>query len=393
MKRLTALLFALALLCGLFCCVSQSNAAFSCTIVGLMDEETGLILDAADRAVDVTAYFPASSGVPSESFTVNGSYSFSSASTPLYFKFDIGSSDREYYVTAGDAGGTIYIFNSTVSAYVIQFSDLTGILKSYPIVEVKRNINGSEIIVEKRLADATGKVYASLVYGQTYSISIGDGSNSYTYGTVLFQNDASVELPLRGLEFPDTIQIGYKYVKVYVTRDASNIVYLSYSDSTDAAKGVTSNVDFKVYFQDNYTLAYSNSFSGADIDSWSDTWTGASNTTDYVTIVTITHSLFGAMDYRQVLPRLFGNSAPFSLAVLGTLPFDTAYLIPVFIILCAAAAVSAFNSYIGLFVVCVLAALFAWWGWLPISVDVLVFGFGLTIIFAIVMLKRRVTTY
>lgn len=382
------------LIAGCFLTVlPRGNCAFSCTLVGLLDEETGLYLDVAERAVDVTVYYPDDLGVASSSFTVNGTYNFNSANQPLYFKFDIGSTDREWWVTSGDSGDTIYVFNASLSAYVIQFSDLTGILSSYPIVEIQRNINGSEITVEKRKVDTVGNVYVSLVYGQTYSIEVGDGTNSYTYGDVLFSTDATVDLPLRGLTFPDTIQIGYKYVKVYVTRDETGDIYLSYSDSTEASSGVTTSVLFNVYFQDNYTLAYTNSEVGADIDTWSDTWAEGDNETDYVCIVTISHSLFGSMDYRQVLPRLFANSNPWSLAVLGSLPFDTAYLIPTFILLCAAAGVSALNSHIGLFVVCVLAALFGWWGWLPLSADIIVFCFALAIIFGIAMLKRRVTTY
>ena len=361
------------------------------TFEGLLDEESGLEYDPSVRAVDVTAYFATTSSLPSESFTVNGTYVYNASALPLYFKFDVGSTDREWWVTSDDTNTTIQIFNATLSSYVIQFNDLTGILNTYPIIEVQRNINGSEVTVEKRHVDSAGKIYASLVYGETYSILIGDGSTTFSYGDVLFENDALVELPLRGLEFPDTIQIGYKYVKVYATRDSDNNIYISYLDSLEDSRGNTTSVIFRVYYQSNSTLAYENS--AGEVDSWSDTWTGGNNETDYFCIVTITHELFGDMDYRQVLPRLYGAASPWSLAVLGSLPFDTSYLIPTFIILCVAAAVSAFNSHIGLFLVIILACLFAWWGWLPISADILVFGFALVIIFAIVLLKRRTVTY
>ncbi len=377
---------------SLFCFVPFVKAdTYQFTFEGLLDEDSGLMYGESERAVDVTAYFAIDSSLPSESFTVNGTYVYNASALPLYFRFDIGSTDREWWVTSGDTNTTIQIFNATLSSYVVQFNDLTGILNTYPVIEVQRNINGSEVTVEKRHVDSTGKIYASLIYGVTYSILVGDGLTTFSYGDVLFENDALVELPLRGLEFPDTIQIGYKYVKVYVTRDSDNNIYVSYLDSVEDYRGNTTSVIFRVYYQSNFTLVYENSV--GTVDSWSDTWTGSDNMTDYVCIVTITHELFGDMDYRQVLPRLYGSPAPWSLAVLGSLPFDTSYLIPTFIILCVAAAVSAFNSHIGLFVVIILACLFAWWGWLPISVDALVFGFALMIIFAIVLLKRRTVTY
>lgn len=355
------------------------------TFYGLMDEDTGTYVDLSERAVDVTAYY--SGGKASESFSVNGTYNFASDYVPLYFRFDIGTTDREYWVTSGDVNGTIYIFNATLASYTIQFNDLVGILDSYPFVEVKRNVNGSDVTVEKRKVDQTNKVYASLIYGQTYSVVIGDGTNTFSYGDVLFADDSSVELTLRGLEFPDTIQVGYRYVRVYVTRNSDEIT-LFYEDTLS----LTESVVFKVYYQANNSLAYEASASSSN--SWIDVWTGADNETDYFAIVTMEHSTFGALDYRQVLPAPLDVVAePWTLPFLGTLPFPTAYLIPTFIILCSAAAVSAFNSYIGLFVVGCEAVIFAYLEWLPLNVDLLVVFFALMIIFAIVMLKRRSVTY
>ncbi len=140
---------------------------------------------------------------------------------------------------------------------------------------------------------------------------------------ILFETNALIEVPLRGITFPDNIQIGYKYVKTYAYRDNTGI-YAYYEDALND----TSLVEFKVYYN-NGSLAYENNATTA---LWSDTWLASDNQTDYYCIITITHDTFGVMDYRQVLPHSFGGSPPFSLASLGTLPFDTAYIIPAFIL-------------------------------------------------------------
>lgn len=347
---------------------------------GVYDEDTGFLMDASERAVNVTAYFIDQSIF---TFELNGSYGYLPSFTPVYFYFDL-TSPREYWLSDGETAAEIYVFDkATTVLYTITFLDQAGVLDTYPFVEARRYVNGTSHVIEKRKADTQKKVVMSLINGQTYDIVISNGL-SYTFGDLLMTSDLSVLLLLKGLEFPDHISLGFQYLRIFATRSADGTdIVITYEDRVAATIGVV----ITVYFQSNDSVAWSTSETA---DSFVATWTGANNITDYWAEAIITHSTYGILEYTQVLVGLLGGITPWNIDFFGTLPFETSYIIPSIIILFAAAIFSALSVRLGLLVIVVLAIFFAWWQWLPIATDVLIFAFGLVIIGAIALGRRRI---
>ena len=344
------------------------------TFHGILYEETGLLVDPEDRNCTVTAYYEG--GISSQTFYVNGSYLYNTTAIPLYFHFELGTCDRQYWLDPSEDTATIYIFNASLTGYSVQFLDLTGALQTYPFVLFQRYVNGSLKVVEKRKVDTEKKVSVSLVENTKYNIEIGNGGN-YAFGDVLFTSVTSVTLTLKGLEFPENIIIGYRYVRVHAWRDIkSGSIILNYEDTLDK----TNSVFFTVYYQANNTVAYT---ANTTSSTWVCTWNDADNQTDYFCKVVVNHQTLNIITYNQVLPRLYQDGSPWGLDVLGTLPFDTSVLIPAFMVLAVAGGFSALNVRIGLFAAVALATALTYLGWLPLSPEILVIAWALAILFAL----------
>lgn len=333
--------------------------------------------------VTVTAYF--TDGTEPEEFVVRETYVFAGrpeTHKPEYFSFGI-SEERQYWLGDDESSGDIYIFDDTLTEYVIEFLDLGGVLNDYSFISAQYYVNGTLRTVEKRKADEENKIHMNLVNGRKYNLVIIDGS-SYTFGDLLMTSDTTVLLTIKGLEFPDHILLGYQYVRIWPTRNMTSGTELTinYQDLLNE----TTQVFVGLYFLNN-TQAWNTT---QTTDSFVVTWNGMNNETDYYASGTITHTTFGVMSFSNPLPGLLSSSNPFSLDILGTLPFDTAYLIPAFFMLCVAGVFSALNVPAGLFSTIVLAILFGYLGWLPIHIDVLIFVFALVIIFAIARGRRHV---
>jgi hypothetical protein len=341
---------------------------------GVYDEVSG-----AQTNCTVTAYF---SDDDSESFELDASESKSWSSQPIYFHYELGNYDREFWVEAADNNTNLYVFNSSaLVAYTITFNDLTNRLSTYQYVEMSKNFNGTDIIVEKRKIDVENKILVSAMYGENYDLDIG----GYTYGDLTFGAVTTITLDVKGLEFPDNVLMGYRYVRCYANRDMEDgVIYAYYEDTLDDTDSVT----LTIYRQNDTTLVYTTT---ADSNPWVFSWSGADNSTDYYVTMAIVHNEFGNMGYRQVLPRLFNYDPPWDLSVLGgdSLAFNVNYLIPAFVILAVAGVFSALNTVVGLFATVTVSGIIAYMGWLPIGVEVFIFAFALVIIFAIVMLRRR----
>jgi len=349
----------------------------------LYDEDSGLLNNPSSRAVNVTAYFI--SGVNmTETFEVNGTYSYGSNYQPLYFKFHLVNT-REYWLCQDETTATIYIFNATTTVYTISFVDLAGALDDNPIVEAQRHINGTSHTIEKRKVDIEDKILMALKNGEKYTITLRDGS-SHTYGDLLMTSTTTVTLTLKGIEFPKETLMTYKYVRTYGVRafgTPNGNITITYQDTLK----ITNQVDIYINYKNG-----TNAYTGAETaDSFNHIWTSALNNTDYQVVLSINHSRYGVYPWKQYFPRTFSDN-PWGLGFLGSLPFDTAIIIPSLLILFAAGCFSQINGEVGAFMAVVIAAALAYIGYITIGPSALVVAFTLAVIMAILYAKRRIQT-
>jgi len=363
------------------------NLAFenAWTFKGVFDEDTGLLKPVASRAVNVTAYY--GDGSSPITFLVNGTYVFGTGSTPLYFHFNT-SSPRQYWLSDAEEPGTLYIFDTSLTAYTISFLDLAGVLASHPFVEVERYINGSLTIVEKRKVDLEDKIQASLKQGTKYTLTIRNGV-SYVFGELLFTSDTTIVLTLKGIEFPKETLMIYKYVRVYATRafgTPNGNITIFFQDT----QGLTDYVHIYINYKNGTNIFYGKVIMGS-ATSFSYTYTSALNNTDYALTLTIEHERYGTYDWKQYFPRTH-STAPWGLDWLGTLPFATNIILPSILIIFAAGAFSQINAEIGGFMAVVVAAALTYLGWIPIPAGYLITAFCLAVFMALVYAKRKVAT-
>lgn len=351
------------------------------TLEGLFDEETGLLYPVASRAVNVTAYFEDAS---SETFEVNGSYVYSPASQPLYFVFHLAVPRQYWLSTIENIGDTFYIFNGSQTTYDIEFFDLGGVTETMAFVSAKRLINGSYFTVDKRKFDATPKLQFGLVQGEKYTLVISDTTESYTFGELLTTADTTITLTLRGIDFPKATLLTYKYVRIYGLRGFSSPIgniTITYED--------TLNLTISVYVEINYrngTTAYSTT---ETTSSFIVSWLSADNNTDYQVVATITHERYGTYSWKQFMPRSYSTN-PWVLGWLGNIDININNAIAVVIVIFVGAGFSMINPEVGAFLACCAAAALTIMGWLPLAPGLLIAAFCFTIMFGMVIAKRRV---
>lgn len=363
---------------------SPYNVKFSLSpanyvLYGPYNENTGL---PDNTGVNVTVYF----GVVKspETFLLNGTTTAYYPLQPTYFLFNF-TNERQYWLSDTETNTTIYVFTESTTVYTISFLDLAGALDTYPFVEAQRYVNGTLHTIEKRKVDKEDKVTMSLINGQKYNIVIEDGS-TYTFGDLLVTSTTSIQLTLKGLEFPQNIILGYKYVRIYAFRvfgaSGTGNITVTYQDTLLE----TTDVDIYIRYENG-----SNAYNATETaNSFIHTWTSASNHTNYYVYATISHQRFGALEQQQYLPRAW-SQAPWSLAILGTMPFATNTLIPIFLLLFTAGVFSALTVPVAGLGVMGVATLITYWGWISITPESLVAGWAFAIIIAIIWAKRRVS--
>jgi len=349
---------------------------------GVFNETTGF---PTGTTCNVTAHFI---GNLTDSFLVNGSYTYYPASTPLFFVFELGTYDREWWVGELETS-TIYIFTeepNLMLTYTVAFLDFGGVLDDYPIVEARRLINGTYHVVDKRQVDEEQKIIFNLMNGQKYQICLRNGA-SHTFGDLQLTDTTSIQLILKAVDFPkDTLRV-YRYVRIYAEREwgiPNGNISITYQDTLE----LTNSVDIYINYRNG-----TNAYNATEVtDSFVHTWTSASNTTDYAVVCEIDHARYGVYEWRQWLPQNIGSTPPWGLEFLGNLPFDSYVIIPSLIILIVAGVFSQINAEVGAFLAVIMGAFFTLMGWLPIPSGSLITAFCFAVLMALVYSKRRVST-
>lgn len=343
---------------------------------GVIDESTGVYLGGCN----VTAYFD---GFVPETFEVYGNRTKGFSAMPTYLVYDLSPNSREYWITGANANASdLYIYNDATTEYVINFLDYTGILKTYPYVEAQVNVEGVTVTVEKRKVDVQNSIIMALVEGRKYTLIIGDGSTTYTFGDLLMTATTGVQLTLKGAEFTKETLLTQKNVHIYATRNfTTGFISIYYEDTLND----TASVDIALTYT-NGTTAYSTTETNQ-------TFTvnyAADNATTYYLEATINHNTYGELPYRQVFLAEGESEISWDMSWLGNLSFNTAYIFPALLILFVAGCFSALNAEVGAVLVSIFAIILTIMGWIPIPVGSLVAALFFAILMALIYNKRRI---
>lgn len=306
-----------------------------------------------------------------------------------YFQWNASASmTRTYYLTTITFDEFwIYVADPNIvyQVYTISFLDLAGVLKSMPYVSVERYINGIKI-VERQKADVENKVSFYLEKWAAYTIVFGDTTLTYTFGDVLFAESTTITLTVKAVDFPKATLFTYKYVRVYGERAWSSpygTITITYQDILN----MTNSVQIWISYKNGTTIKYDTETTNSFIYSWS----LARNDTDYQVTLGIDHQQYGYYGWKQYFPRTFSD-APWGLGWFGNLPFNSAYLIPAFLIIFFGGAGTVINAYVGAILMVSVAAILAYMGWIPIPGAALVTAFTFAIMMAIIYAKKRIQT-
>jgi len=367
------------------------SSFYDYTFYGLYDENTGLLKPISERAVNVTAFWD--DGTMAETFEVNGTHKVGYCTSPQYFIFDLGATDREYWLSSEEGEATtvdIYIFTDSLTSYTLTFRDWTGALSTYSWVNALRYINGTSVVMDKRKVDEQNKVIMALQEGKTYTIQVeAIAGTRYIWGDLAVASDTTIDLVVKGLTFPQDVILTYRYVRAYGYRENYNTTHDSIVHLYEDTILNTDSVNISIYDGDDALI---HSYECSDTDSFTYTWSVAVNTTSYYSVVTISHGDYGTLIFRQSFLRGFKES-PFDLSFLGSLPggISVSTLLPMGILLVVTLSFSALTAGIGGVIVVVLAGVMHIIGWVDIDANTLVFAAILAVIYAVLKNYKRVT--
>ena len=380
---------------GAIITLKGQEASYEYTFNGVYDENTGEYIGGCD----VTANFD--DGTAPYSFFVNGtSVVYSPDSQPLYFEYAIQSLanttdttiTRQYWLEPDEVSSVVYVWrgDATVTPYTISFLDYTGVLKTYPYVTINAYINGSLFPVEKRKVDMQNNVVFGLVPNRLYHISVGTSDNLLVYGDVLAPSySTTLQLVVKGADFPKESLLLYPYVSFSVTRDFSSpfgSIIVNYNDSKKATEY------FSLRITDDVGVTYY-TYSANTRHAFVLNWTRADNQTVYYVTVDVVHSDYGSLQFKQVLANEANAVVLFDLTFLGSWGFNITFLIPIFVLLIIFGSFSYLNAEVGAVLGVLFAIIFTFIGWIPILPGALVTGLFFAVLMALVHNRRRAIGY
>jgi hypothetical protein len=307
----------------------------------------------------------------------------------ICFAWKVGNNLTRTYDLSDGVFEELWVYlptpSNTYQVYTLQFWDLAGILQQCPYVSAEQYVGGVMRTIQKIRVDAEDKALMLLQEGQTYSIVLGDSSFTEVYGDVAMTSDSTVQLILRGAEFPNSVTATYEYVRIYGLRTFGSPhgnITIFYQDT----QNMTVNVSLTISEQNGTVVATYTTTSNQFVYCWA----LADNKTSYEVQAIINSAKYGQLPWSQYFPRHF-STAPWGLDFLGSLGFNTSIIMPIFLILFFAGCFSAVNAEAGAFVAVVIAIALTWMGWIAIPSGFLIAALCLAVLLAIYYAKRRIT--
>lgn len=373
--------------------IPHTQAAVTYTFHGPYEEGTAVLLDS-----NCTLVIHTTAGTNLSYSFKQASYAVSTASVPQYFEYIYnysGSSYHRYYWlddTEATSGGDFYVYFAesltNIAFSVFGYSSLIENFEGGSYLTVKSGGGIPDYAIEKIAVDSLGSAVCLLKANTPYDLTVkADGdTTSYSFGDVATVATA-ITLTMPSAAFLGDSLLRYPYVTFYGYRDFdANSIVLYYNDT----KAQTTAFE-AIITDDAGTQVYSYSVAANNIAL---NWTLADPDTTYYATITVTHGLYGELDWGQVFYEAGGSDTGlFSLSFLGDWSFNTAYIIPALLVLFIACCFSVLNAEAGAILATIAAIVLSLLGWLPIPVGMLVSAFALSALMALVYNKRRSASY
>jgi len=325
----------------------------------------------------------------SYSFVLNGSYTYVPSSQPSFFRWNIGTLERTYYVTGWNQ--TINVFTPEASYGLYQFSiqDYAGMIDSTTYLYSYRIINDTQYVLEKRNVKATvNKVPLVMTVGASYLLVLNNSLTEYSFGYYTAGATTTDTLTVYSIDFPSQTKLTYQYIWIDASRSEDNTFILV---NYQTVQGNTSLVQLWITFKNGTTTYYANSTSQTVQFQWDQ----ADNMTNYLVYVNADHSILGTVTFRKTLPYYIDVNPPFNLSPLGTWGIPATQVVPFLIIIAVAVVFSAVTVPLGLIMTVITAGILRYIGWVTftgtLSGDAELLGIigSLAIMYALYKARRK----
>ncbi|RLG68823.1 MAG: hypothetical protein DRO11_08545, partial [Methanobacteriota archaeon] len=253
-------------------------------------------------------------------------------------------------------------------------------LSSQDLIKIATIVNGTERIVEQK--PFSQSLNFVMQKGRIYNLIVDSTYGTYCFGSITpAQRTELGPFIITSLNFPEDVKVTYRYVLFYAYRDNYGNIIFQYQDKLGQTNSLTVTLKFI-----NGTLVYQQTFTTNDLML---NLTSNENET-YAIFAESQHASLGTLGWNDILVGKFASARnPWNLDILGSFPIPTKYLIPLLFLLCLMGCFSALTSAEGLFVTCVVAGVFAYIGWLPLSYTSIIIMLSLTVMYAIIQYKKK----
>jgi len=356
----------------------QLIVTYAYTFYGLYDEDTGLLKDASERAINVTAY---STENTTFTFELNGTYVYEPSEQPTLFKFDLGSNNtRVYYVQQGV--NVLYVFMPSQPYYTYYFTivDLVGVTNGY--FETLRNINGTDRVLERWSLNIVNQVPFIMSWGAAYHLRLTCDQGTYVWGMFVALAEPSQTLVITPGMFPTT------YPGLNVTANAlrknSTWIQVNYTDNEALTSWVQITIQYKSGFSWFTAYTQNNTGNTHQLD-----WYSADEDVDYLARVTaLQDDETQTWSFSLLKPALTIN--PWDpLSSLGDWPVSHESIIGLFLVLAVFGVFSYWRMPLGCVLGVITAAFLTLIGWMDLNWNLIALAGSVAVFAGLAKAKRE----
>lgn len=323
----------------------------------------------------ITVYFANSQA---DSFNLNGTVTKLYSEKPVFAVYDLGNTERYWYFKADSENITVYIPQPELDSAFYQFKiqDYAGVLSNNTFLTAERYINGTlQPVTRMAATGSVESVTMLLQVGYGYMLILEGSSFEYNFGLFITNGTTDITLNINSISFSYRTKLAYRYVRVEAFRPSNTTIIVNYEDTLNET--IKTELTIKL---SNGTTVYTANSTASTVQYQ---WTNANKTEDYTVTLTIYHSELGTLTYTKALPHLTTYNPPWDLSPLGTFPISSKQIIPLFIVLVFAGLFTRLDHRAGLILVCFIAGILYYFGWLNITYTTFAIALSLAILYAL----------